>query len=115
MDAYVWAQRACSGRARLGGDGKWCSRPGRQCVLHKTINIAFEICINVSKMPIFHLKYVQFRPGRKSGQNVNSSLELCVNVFPLIQNVNIAFEICAIVFGSCADHSKMSIFHLKYV
>ena len=115
MDAYVGAQRACSGRARLGGDGKWCSRRGRQCVLHKTINMSLEICINVFKMSIFHLKYVQFRVARKFSQNVNISFEIYVKVFHLIQNVNISFEICTTVAGSCVGPSKMSIFHLKYL
>ena len=58
---------------------------------------------------------MQFRQGRKSVQNVNISFEICVNVFQLIQNVNISFEICTIVVGSCADPSKMLIFHWKYV
>ena len=58
-------------------------------------------------MSIFHWKYVQFSPGRKSVQNVNISFEIFVNVFQLIQNDNISFEICTIVDGSCADPSKM--------
>ena len=58
---------------------------------------------------------MQFCPGRKSVQNDNSSFEIYVNVFQLIQNVNISFEIYANVSGSCADPSKMLIFHLKYV
>ena len=45
--------------------------------------------MNVFKMLIFHLKYVQFRTGRKLNQNVNISFEICVKVFHLIQNVNI--------------------------
>ena len=36
--SYVGAHRAGSGGAWLGGHGKWCSRLGRQCVLHKNIN-----------------------------------------------------------------------------
>ena len=115
MDADVGAQRACSGRARLGGDGKLCSRIGRQCVLHKTINMSLEICMNVFKMLIFHLKYVQFRTGRKFSQNVNISFEICVKVFHLIQNFNISLEICTTVAGSCVCHSNMSIFHWRYV
>ena len=115
MDAYVVAQRACSGRARLGGDGKWCSRIGRQCVLHKTINISFEICINVYKMSICHWKYVQFCVARKFSQNVNISLKICGNVLHLIQHVNISLEICTAVVRSCVDPSNMSICHWKYV
>ena len=115
MDAYVGVQRAGSGGAWLGGDGKWCYRMGRQCVLHKTINISFEICINVYTISIFHLKYKQFRTVRKFNQNANISLELCVKVLHLIKHVNISFEICTIVVGSCVGPSKMSIFHLKYV
>ena len=71
--------------------------------------------MNVLKMSIFHLKYVQFRTGRKFIQNVNISCEICVKVFHLIQNVNISLEICTTVAGSCVGPSKMSIFHLKYV
>ena len=104
-----------AGGAWLGGDGKWCSRIGRECALHKTINIALEICINVYTMSIFNSKYKPFRTVRKFTQNVNITLEICVKVLHLIKNVNISFEICTIVGGSCADHSKMSIFHLKYV
>ena len=112
MDAHVGAQRACSGRAR---HGKWCSRLRRQCVLQKTNNIALEICINVYKMSIFHLKYVQLRFAREFCQNVNISLKIYVKVLHMIQNFNIAFEICTTVVGSCVDPSNMSIFHWKYV
>ena len=66
-------------------------------------------------MLIFHWKYEQFCTGYKSLQNVNISLEICVNVFQLIQHVNISFEICANVFGMCADFFKMLIFRWKYV
>ena len=38
----------------FGGYGNWCSRPGRQYVLHNIINISLEICINVFNMSIFH-------------------------------------------------------------
>ena len=68
--------------------------------------------LNIS---IFHLKYVQMCPGHKFLKHVNISFEICVNVFPLINNVNISFEICANVFGMCADSFKMLIFRLKYV
>ena len=45
--SYVGAQRAGSGGgAWLGGRGKWYSRIGRQCVLHKHINISFEKQLN---------------------------------------------------------------------
>ena len=44
-------------------------------------------------MRIFNFKYMQMCPGRKSIQNVNISLEICVNVFQLIQHVNIPLEI----------------------
>ena len=104
MDPYkdlTWMPiSGSSGPARLGGYGKWCSRIRRECVLHKTINISLEICINVYTMSIFHLKYKQFRTGRKFNQNVKISLEICVKVFHLINNVNISFEICTIVVGS---------------
>ena len=113
--SHVGAQRAGSGGAWLGGDGKWCSRIGRECALHKTINISFEIFINVYKLSIFHWKYKQFRTVRKFYQNVNISLEISLKIFHLIQNVNISFEIYTIAVGSCADPSKISIFHLKYV
>ena len=63
--SYVGAQRAGSGGAWLGGDGKWCCRRGRQCVLHETINISFKICINVYKLSIVQWKFNQFRTGRK--------------------------------------------------
>ena len=66
-------------------------------------------------MSTFHLKYKQFRPGRKFCQNVNSSCELCVKVFHPIPNVNISIEICTTVAGSCVGPSKMLIFHLKYI
>ena len=60
MDPYkdpIWMPMSgSSGPARLGGDGKWCSRLGLEFVLHKTINISLEICINVYTMSIFHLK-----------------------------------------------------------
>ena len=79
-----------SGPARLGGDGKWCYRIGRDCILHKTIIIPLEICIIVYTMSIFHWKYKQFRTGRKFSQNVNIAFEICVKVFHLIQNVNIS-------------------------
>ena len=115
MDAYVGAQRAGSGRARLSGDGTWCVRLWRQCVLHKTINMSLEICMNVFKMSIFHLKYVQFRTGRKFSQNVNMSFEICVKVLHLIQNFHISFEICTTVVVSCVDPSKILTFHLKYM
>ena len=84
MDAYVGVQRAGSGGAWLGGDGKWCSCLRRECVLHKTINSSLEICINVYKMSIFPKKYVQLRVARKLCQNVNSSFEIYVNVFQLM-------------------------------
>ena len=78
MDLYkdpIWMPMSgSSGPTRLGGDGKWCSRKGRECVLHKTINMSLEICINVYTMSIFHLKYKQFRTGRKFSKNVNMSL-----------------------------------------
>ena len=58
MDFYkdlIWMlMSGSSGPARLGGDGKWCSRLRRECVLHKTINISCEIFINVCTMLIFH-------------------------------------------------------------
>ena len=57
-------------------------------------------------MLIFHLKYVQMCPGHKFFQNVNISVEICVNVFQLIQHVNISLEICANVFGSPMDPYK---------
>ena len=41
---------------------------------------------------------MEFCTGYKLLQNVNISLEICVNVFQLIQNVNISFEICVNVF-----------------
>ena len=104
-----------AGGAWLGGDGKWCSRLWRHCVLHKTTNISFEICINVYTMSIFQWKCQQFRTVRKFSQNVKISLEIYVKVLHLINNVNISFEICTIVVGSCVDPSKMLIFHLKYV
>ena len=68
---------------------------------------------------VIRLKYVQFCTGYKLFQNVNISLEICVNVFQLIQNVkyfirnmwkcvwdvciffqnvNISIEICVNVF-----------------
>ena len=92
----------------LGGHGKLCFRIRRQCVLHKNINISFEICINVFKILIFHLKYMQFCSGYTLFQNVNISFEICVNVFTAdsqysyfiwnmwksFHNVNISFEIC---------------------
>ena len=112
----MWGRSGpAAGGAWFGGNGKWCSRLGRQCVLHNTINISLEFFMNVFKMSICHLKYVQFRTGRKFSQNVNISFEICVKVFHLINNVNISLEICTIVVGSCADPSNMSIFHLKYV
>ena len=115
MDPYtdpIWIPMSGSsgpvaGGAWLGGDGKWSSRIGRECALHKTINISLEICINVYTMSICHWKYKQFRTGRKFCQNVNMSLEICVKVFHLIQNVNISFEICTTVAGSCVGPSKM--------
>ena len=115
MDPMWGRSGPVAGGAWLGGHGNWCSRLGRQCVLHKNINISCEICINVFKMSIFHLKYVQLCVARKFCQNVNISLEIYVKVFHLIQNVNISLEICASVVGSCADHSEMLIFHWKYV
>ena len=119
MDPYkdpIWMRMSgSSGPARLGGDGKWWYRIGRECVLHKTTNMSCEICINVCTISIFHWKYNQFQRGRTFSQNVNSSLEICVKVFHLIQNVNISFEICTIVAWSCVGPSKMLILHLKYV
>ena len=119
MDPYkdlIWMPMSgSSGPARLGGDGKWCSRPRRECVLHKTTNMSLEICINMYTMSILHWKYKQFRTGRNFCQNVNMSLEICVKVFHLIKNFNISFEICTTVDGSCVGPSKMLIFHLKYV
>ena len=119
MDPYkdpIWMPMwGSSGPARLGGDGKLCFRIGRDCVLHKTTNNSFEVCINVYTMSIFHLKYKQFRTGRKFCQNVNMSFEICVKVFHIIKNCNILFEICTTVVGSCVGPSKTSILHLKYV
>ena len=119
MDPYkdpIWMPMSgSSGPARLGGDGKWWSRWGRECVLHKTTNISLELFINVYTMLTFLWKYKQFRTGRKFCQNVNISLEICVKVLHLIQNVNISLEICTTVAGSCVGPSKMSIFHWKYV
>ena len=66
-------------------------------------------------MSIFHWKYEQMCPGHKLFQNVNISFEICVNVLQLIKIVNISFEICTNVSGSCADPSKMLIFHMKYL
>ena len=106
--------------------------PRRQCVLHKTINVSFEICIHVYTMSMFHWKYKQFRRVRKFNQDVNISLEIyvkmlhlinhvnisleiCAKAFHLIKHVNVSLEICTIVVGSCADPSKMLIFHCKYL
>ena len=99
MDAYVGVQRAGSGGAWLGGDGKWYSRGGRDCVLHKTIKMSLEICINVYTMLIFHWKYKQLCTVRKFNQNADISFEICVKVFHLIKQFNISFEICTIVAG----------------
>ena len=89
MDPYkdpIWMPISGSnGPARLGGDGKWCPRIGRECVLHKTINISLEICINVYTMLILHWKYAQFRTGRKLCQNVSISFEICVKVLHIVK------------------------------
>ena len=112
----IWMITSGSGGpARLVGQGTLCSRIGRECVLHKTTNISFEICINVYTISIFQLKYKQFRTGRKFNQNVNISFDICVKVFHLIQNVNISYETCTTVVGSCVGLSKMLLFHWKYV
>ena len=93
MDPMWGRSGPVAGGAWLGGHGKLCSRLRRQCVLHKNINISFEKTLISFKILIFHLKYVQFCPGRKSFKNVNISFEKFVNVFQLIQIVKIAMEI----------------------
>ena len=95
MDPMWGRSGPVAGGAWLGGHGKLCSRLRRHCVLHKTINISLEICINVLNMSIFHWKYVQFTTGRKFSKNVNMSLEICAK--------------------SVTSDQQMLIFHLKYV
>ena len=56
--SYVGAQRAGSGGAWFGGHGKLCYRIGRQCVVHKHINIISG-------------------KQKKNIQNVNISSEIC--------------------------------------
>ena len=48
--------------------------------------------MNVYTMSICHWKYKQFRTVRKFNHHVNSSLEICVKVFHLINNANISLD-----------------------